>query len=275
MFGGNAYKSFVPLIWIMMSSDTQKLAEWCKEYYSDADSVIHRWLHIENVAKGAAFFVRMAGGDERRQELAYVAGLLHDVTRKRVEEKDDHDKTGAERADMILREYSYSDDERGAIVKSIRDHRGAHSWENDVHVSVFLADKLLEHMGSIIAFRGGIWVGESGNIYKGSTPAEKILSHYSKAEARVFDKRLYPEYTHKLVDYQIKWVNDSMSALRKGEPWAVDMNERMFYAGKAGINPEKVIESFEPKDTMQKKYLDETKEYLNDPNLSKYAKLMR
>jgi len=258
-----------------MISDVEKLTEIYKEYYSKADSVIHRWLHIENVARGAAFFVRMAGGDKRRQDMAKAGGILHDVTRKKVEENDDHDRTSAEKADIVLRDYSFSDEERSDIVMSIRDHRGARSWESDVHSSVFLADKLLEHMGPMIAVRGGMWVGESGNAYKGSTPAEKALSHYGKAKARVFDKRLYPEYTHALFDYQIRWVDDCMGALRKGEPWAVDMNERMFYAGMAGVNPEKVIESFEPKDLMQKKYLDEVKEYLSDPMLSKYAKLMR
>ncbi|MBU3904908.1 MAG: hypothetical protein KJ906_02025 [Nanoarchaeota archaeon] len=72
-----------------LTQDLIKFRDECIVHYEKADSVVHQWMHIKMVAEGSAFFVKVMGGNEREQQLAYVAGLLHDWTRKKMNQNQD------------------------------------------------------------------------------------------------------------------------------------------------------------------------------------------
>jgi HD superfamily phosphohydrolase YqeK len=239
-----------------------QLTEDCKNVYTQAESVIHQWGHIWRTTQGAVWFVKVTGGSQREQQLAYVAGILHDIVRPITEEVC-HAHESAEKALSILDDYSeFTTSEREEIYSAIRDHRNPVTWKTRLHQSVYLSDKILEHMGAYLDFRGAVWAGElSHTDLRGLEPVDAVITYYEKASSK-FLTGLFPDFVKNLVEYQIDWNRKYLSALKKGESWACQMAENLFNQGRQKHDFEHTLSSFNPEDKEQHVWTREMRAYI-------------
>ncbi|MBU4124381.1 MAG: hypothetical protein KKI14_02885, partial [Nanoarchaeota archaeon] len=182
---------------------------------------------------------------------------------------------GAEKSREILNGYnSFDKNEIDEIYQAIYDHSGPVDWKSKVSEGLFLSDKIFEHMGAYVAFRAPLWICETGDRYPGLTRIERFLSYYERAKSKKLLENYYPEYTQKLVDYQLKWNNDFVSSLTKREEWSDDIIKNMFDVIKNGDNPERAIRSFKPKNNMQELWLKETLDYIDGKKYEEFEKMI-
>jgi hypothetical protein len=257
-----------------VTPDMQMLTEYCKSLYEDAESIIHRWGHIKRTTRGAVWLVDVWGGTEREQQLAYVAGILHDCVRP-ITEETCHAQDSAERALTILGHYSeFSPDEVQLIYQTIADHRIPTTWENMVHQSVYLSDKILEHMGAYLDFRAPVWAGElSHTDFTGMEPVEAVIQYYTGA-SRKFITGVFPSPIKNLVDYQVGWNRAFLEALNTTTSWAMDMVERLFLSGSQKRDFEEILTSFSAKGTKQEKWFKEMNQYITGKKFSYFKTLV-
>lgn len=260
---------------MQLTPDIKELRERSIIHYAEHGTVVHDWLHIRNVANGAVFFVRALGGNEREQQLGYVSGLVHDWTREKIETIT-HEITSAEIVPEIMKDYSsFSGDEISEIVRAVRDHRKPTKWHSPVHQSVYLADKIFEHMGAYIVFRAPAWIGETGDKYSGSNPVEKMFNYCEKIKERVFlDGKTWGEF-NKLAKYQQSWFDRFADSLTKKEEWAIDIINEFADVGKNNGNLEDAIINFKPKTPEQEEYHKETIEYLEGEKIIAFLKMLK
>jgi HD superfamily phosphohydrolase YqeK len=160
--------------------DIDALEDYCKHIYEQAPSLIHRWGHIERTTLGAKWFVRILGGSKEEEELAHIAGILHDIVRPNTE-KVDHAQASADEAERILRKFEFEEEKIPLIVQAVRDHRKKpEKWASALHQSIFLSDKLLEQMGPYIVFRRLVYTGELKD-YSELDAEEAIIASWKRA----------------------------------------------------------------------------------------------
>lgn len=248
---------------MVSNRDIKELEIFCKEEYKEANSVIHRWGHISRVADGARWFVKVRNGSKEDQKLAYVAGLLHDFVRPITEERC-HAEASAESAEEILSVYNFNKNNISKICKAIKDHRNPpKNWDSILHQSVYLADKIFEHMGAYLDFRACLWAGElSKTDYKGLEPVEAVLTYYDKASDK-FLERDFPEFTEPIVSYQRRWNERFHEELIQERSWAEDMSTRLFRKGKEKADFDKVLKNFETNYPEQEKWKNEMLSYID------------
>ncbi|MBU7014030.1 MAG: HD domain-containing protein [Theionarchaea archaeon] len=251
-----------------------QLTEYCKNVYTQAESVIHQWGHIWRTTRGAVWFVRTTGGSQREQLLAYVAGILHDIVRP-ITEETCHAQASADKALLVLNGYlEFTISEREEIYNAIRDHRRPVSWKTRVHQSVYLSDKVLEHMGAYLDFRGAVWAGElSRTDLRGLEPVDAVITYYRKASPK-FLTGLFPDHVKNLVEYQVEWNRKFLSALERGEVWACQMAETFFNKGRQKHEFEHALQSFNPHDRKQQKWTHEMRTYVTGQKFSLFKTLI-
>ncbi len=255
--------------------DIQELSQYCQSVHLTADTVIHRWGHSARTAHGAAWIVNVLGGTKREQQLAYVAGILHDCVRP-LTEQIDHAQASAETALHILNTYStFTDSEKQEIYLAIKDHRNPVIWETSVHQSVYLSDKVLEHMGAYLDFRAPVWAGElSHTDFQGLAPVEGVIQYYDNASQKFLTGQ-FPEFVRDLVLYQTTWNKKYLKALKNGILWAANMAETLYYAGSRKEDFEQTLLSFQPEGDFQKKWTHEMREYIAGKKFSYFQDLLR
>lgn len=260
---------------VEVTHNIQDLITRCRHEYEKAESVIHRWGHITRTAHGAVWVVRVRGGTVRDQQLAYTAGILHDIVRPITEEVC-HAQASAEKALKILEDYSeFTDDEKTKICQAIRDHRHPVEWESPLHQSIYLSDKIFEHMGAYIDFRAPVWAGElSHTDFSGLEPIESVLKYYEKASKK-FLTGIFPDFVEDLVNYQTEWNNQYVEALQTSEDWAVEMAERLFFSGRRKVDFEHTLASFTPNGTNQREWAHEMREYITGKKFKHFQSLVR
>lgn len=248
---------------MLFSRNTIELEKYCKKVYKDAESVIHRWGHISRVADGARWIVKINYGTSEEQELAYTAGLLHDIVRP-ITEKKCHAESSADEAGSILKDFKFKGSSMSKICKAIKDHRSPPSrWDSIFHQSVYLADKVFEHMGAYLDFRACVWAGElSHEDYKGLSPTEAVLNYYEKASSKFLDRN-FPGFIKPIVSYQKRWNERFFKNLRNKKGWAEEMAERLFYKGKEKKDFDETLRRFEPKFNEQNRWKDEMISYID------------
>ncbi|MFZ3077936.1 MAG: HD domain-containing protein [Candidatus Aenigmatarchaeota archaeon] len=259
-----------------MTEDLMHLTEECKKIYENADSLAHRCGHIKRTADGAVWFVKNRGGTEREQELAYAAGLLHDIRRKRFNSKF-HAMESSLAAPKILKRYSFTEDERNEIIIAVRDHSYLTDWKSLVHQSVYLSDKILELMGAYLDFRAPFYIGEKfEEVYKikGVKPLEAILSFYQEYKNKIFIPSKYPDFVGNFVNYQMKWNLEFVESLENNKEWAIELGMNMFECGRKRIDFEKTIMNYEPNGIMQKKWADEMQSYVKGSKFKEFEKMI-
>jgi len=246
----------------MNNLDKKRIEKICKPYYEDAESVIHRWGHVERVAKSAPFFVEFLGGNKKEKELSYIAGILHDIVRPKTEKRC-HAKASSNKAREILEESSEMNErEIDKISKAIEDHREPTKWESPLHQSVYLADKIFEHMGAYLDFRASVWAGElSHTDYKNKKPIEAILTYYEKASNKFLELK-FPKSLEELVNHQKKWNKEYKKALENNKEWALDMGKRLFKTGRQSKDFDKTLKTFNTENKKQEEWKKEMERYI-------------
>ncbi|MBU7017826.1 MAG: HD domain-containing protein [Theionarchaea archaeon] len=256
-----------------LTKSMQTLSEYCRLEYERAESVIHQWGHILRTARGAVFFVHVLGGTEREEQLAHTAGILHDIVRPDNEEVC-HAQASAERALHIIDRYpEFTSSEKLEIYQAIKDHRYPVRWKSLIHKSVYLSDKICEHMGAYLDFRAPAWAGElSHSKFEGLEPIESVLKYY-KDVSQKFLVENYPDPLKCLVDYQIDWNKRFVEALETNEGWAVEMAEQFFLSGKRREDFDSMLNTFNARGT-QEEWVTEMRDYIAGEKFEHFQDLL-
>ena len=100
----------------------------------------HSLAHVGSVANTAANILECLGFDERRVEIAKIAGYLHDIGN--LVNRTDHSQSGAIMAFRILDKMGMDPEEITAIVTAIGNHdEGTGVPVNEIAAALILADK--------------------------------------------------------------------------------------------------------------------------------------
>ncbi len=100
----------------------------------------HSIVHCALVADRAAYILRRLGFSEREEELARVAGLMHDIGN--AINRTHHAEYGALLANDILKSYELTVQERLTVVSAIGNHDESTGGAKDpVSAALILADK--------------------------------------------------------------------------------------------------------------------------------------
>jgi HD superfamily phosphodiesterase len=249
----------------------KEIESLARERTRNVVSVTHDFGHLKRVAVGAAWFVKVLGGTKEEQDMAYAAGLLHDIVRP-ASEKVCHAKASARESEKILSALGVEKAAREKMVRAIRDHRLPVKWVSPLHQSIYLADKILEQMGALVAFRRCYYVGECAD-YRGVKMEEAFRRHFSYRMDRI-KKNDFPDNMARLVNYQWKWLQDFSVLLNRGEPWAVRMGRHMYEAARKRMLLEDAIKSYRPDTKGAERYKKEVTDYLNGRKFGGFRKLV-
>ena len=248
------------------------IEKFVKNEMKNGKSVTHEFDHLKRVANGAVWFVKILGDNKEEQDIAYVAGLLHDIVRP-ASETICHAKASAERSEQILNHFKIEKTTRDKIILAVKDHRLKVEWTSPSHQSVYLADKILEQMGAFIAFRRCMYVGECDD-YQNSPMIETVQKHFKKRIDRI-PKTEFPERFHKLVEYQWKWLMEMNDALVNSDKWVLNIVASMYNHGKAhDIGLEKAIRKFKSFSKEDEKYKKEALDYIDGKKWKDFEKLI-
>ena len=100
----------------------------------------HSFIHAELVAKNAANILKTLGYSEREQELARIAGFMHDIGN--VINREDHAQSGALMAFRLLDDMGMDADEIAIVMAAIGNHdEGTGTPVSPVSAALILADK--------------------------------------------------------------------------------------------------------------------------------------
>ncbi len=121
--------------------------ETVKTYIRKADETLsalgyteHSFAHVGIVAKEAGRVLEELGYSKREQELAQIAGYLHDIGN--VINRVDHAQSGAVMAFRILDQLSMEPEEIATVIAAIGNHDEKTAFPvNPVAVALILADK--------------------------------------------------------------------------------------------------------------------------------------
>ena len=100
----------------------------------------HSFAHVLRVAEQAASLLAATGYDERTQELARIAGYMHEIGN--LVNRHDHSESGAILAFSLLSERGLAPEELAPIVSAIGNHdEGSGSPVSPMAAALILADK--------------------------------------------------------------------------------------------------------------------------------------
>lgn len=100
----------------------------------------HSFIHAELVAKNAANILKTLGYSEREQELARIAGFMHDIGN--VINREDHAQSGALMAFRLLGDMGMDADEIAIVMAAIGNHdEGSGTPVSPISAALILADK--------------------------------------------------------------------------------------------------------------------------------------
>ena len=262
---------------MIITDGMQRLVDETDSVYENASMRSHRKGHIHRTRDGAVWYVDHLYGEEREQQLAYVAGQLHDIVRPRTDEKC-HAQLSSEKAYNILRDYSeFTEKEKVEICEAVKDHRKRPlEWKSPLHVSVYLADKTLEHMGAYLDGRVSYAAGANDlEELDGMEPLEWLKEYYSMASKKFLEAK-FPSFCHNLVSYQINWNNIFLKAMKDEQDWCCDMITQIAESAQNGMDMDEALTSFQPNDTLrQLDWSMEMKEYIDGSLFGTLRRLLK
>lgn len=250
---------------------TEQIESLVKEETKNVESIVHDFSHLKRTAIGARWFVKILKGPKYDQELAYIAGLLHDIVRPPTE-KICHAKASSERSREILDKFDIDKRDKGEVIRAVAHHREKQDWQSPLHQSVFLADKIFEQMGAFIIFRRCMYVGECSD-YAEEDALKSIIEHFQKKVVK-FTPSEFPEKFRELANYQYKWVVEFANSLKNNEEWAVNLAMYGYNAGKSKNLLEGTILNFNPDTEKEKKVYKEASDYIKQKKFEEFRKLI-
>lgn len=131
----------------MLTYEDLKANEAINTYITKADESLlalgyteHSFAHVTRVAETAKYILKELGFSEHEQELARIAGYLHDIGN--LVNRVDHSQSGAVMAFRILDNLHMEADDIATIVSAIGNHdEGTGVPVNAVSAALILADK--------------------------------------------------------------------------------------------------------------------------------------
>ncbi len=233
----------------------------------------HDFSHFKRVAVGASWFVGLLGGDKEEQDLAYIAGLLHDSVRPDTE-KVDHAEASADKSRGILEGFGIDSNVINMICQAIGDHRKPVAWESPLHQSVYLADKILEQMGHYVAFRRCVYVGECRD-YRNKPFEESIERHFAYRTAK-FGMGAFPQGFQGLTKKMMEPLLEFQDHLKRREPWALSLARFFFDIGREkSMLMDDAIRAFRPDGELAKKWKKETLAYMEGGKFREWSELVQ
>jgi HD superfamily phosphohydrolase YqeK len=235
-------------------------------------TLTHDFSHFRRVAAGASWFVKILGGGREEQELAYIAGLLHDSVRPDTE-RVDHARASAEKSRGILEGFGFDKDIVDRICQAIGDHRKPAAWSSPLHQSVYLADKILEQMGHYVAFRRCMYVGECRD-YKGKPFEESIEKHFAYRIAK-FGIEDFPERFRGFVRIMMRPSLEFQDCFVRREAWAVSLARFCYDAGRSkDMAMDEAMRAFRTEGERAEKWKSETLAYMDGKKFREWEKLI-
>src|SRR3990167_4426561 len=226
-------------------------------------SEVHGYGHLKRTAIGAKFFARFFGESEQNQDIAYIAGLIHDLERPNTE-KIDHADISVREASKFLSYFSLDQEIQDKIILLIQTHRHA----QDIPLSeqwVYLSDKLFEQSGAYVIFRRCYYIGECEDFMHMSIDEainEAIQSHTQRRMTK-FKPSVFRDEVKKLAEYQYQWQQSFFSVFVAQETWATRLaHQFVAYGREKASSLEKLIDNFEPHHEHGEKFKQEALSYL-------------
>lgn len=134
---------------VKKNPEVQQLIQSSQEQLNALGYTEHSFRHISIVSKRAGDVLEMLGYDEKRVELARIAGYLHDIGNcvNRV----DHSQSGAILAYQILKDMGMDVRDRTDIMMAIGNHdEKTGTAVNDISAALILADKSDVHRDRVV-----------------------------------------------------------------------------------------------------------------------------
>lgn len=134
---------------VKKNPEVQQLIQSSQEQLNALGYTEHSFRHISIVSKRAGDVLEMLGYDEKRVELARIAGYLHDIGNcvNRV----DHSQSGAILAYQILKNMGMDVRDRTDIMMAIGNHdEKTGTAVNDISAALILADKSDVHRDRVV-----------------------------------------------------------------------------------------------------------------------------
>ena len=131
----------------MITKETIRKQEQITTYIRKADEALealgyteHSFAHVTRCAQVAADILNQMGYDAHQQELARIAGFMHDIGN--VVNRNDHAQAGAVMAFRILDKMGMSPTDVAAVITAIGHHDDSTAYPvNAVAAALILADK--------------------------------------------------------------------------------------------------------------------------------------
>ena len=237
------------------------------------DSATHSFLHFKRTAIGARWFVEILGGNRRDQELAYIAGLLHDLDRPLSEEIDHAEVSAAKAREWLYGNFDLDERDITRIVQAIRDHRLPVRWKTALHQSVYLSDKILEQMGAYVVFRRCLFIAECLD-YRGLPFEEAMLCHWHSRSSR-FNAKMFPCRFRKLVKYQYWWPAKFYEGFRKKKAYAIELTNFCYneiIRGEKSV--ETMVNGFKPMEDEGERFRKEALLYITGEKFREFKNLV-
>jgi putative nucleotidyltransferase with HDIG domain len=182
----------------------EKIREIVFKEYDEWD----RKYHIPSVVKNAKLLAKKLGADE---ELAELGALLHDIGRPTRGEKD-HEKTGPEEAEKILKEVGYPSEIIEEIKHVVESHRGSGSIRPKTKIAEIVSNA--DGMSHYDIFPAMIQI-----VLKQFTNFDEAIEWLDEKMERNWNKKLtLPEAKEIVKDkyHAIRLIMDSMKEYTKG-----------------------------------------------------------
>jgi len=134
---------------VKKNEELQQLIVGAQEQLNALGYTEHAIRHVSIVSKRAAEVLKTLGYDEKRVELAKIAGYMHDIGNcvNRV----DHAHSGAILANQILKEIGMNVEDRTQIMIAIGNHdEQTGNAVSDISAALILADKSDVHRDRVV-----------------------------------------------------------------------------------------------------------------------------
>lgn len=191
--------------------------------------VSHSFNHLKRTAVGARWFTKIFSGTNEQQEIAYIAGLIHDFERP-LSEKIEHKDISKEEAEKFLKQFVFDEAIKEKIIKMVEEHRYVSELPL-LEQCLFLSDKLLEQSGAFIIFRRCVYIGECLD-FKEKPFHDSIIEHW-KMRMNRFKPEKFHEKLSKLAHHQYDWQTRFFCAFENNEDWAVNIAKLCYDEGRS------------------------------------------
>jgi predicted hydrolase (HD superfamily) len=251
----------------------KEIEKFVKEETKNAESMTHAFDHLKRTAIGAEWFVKIMNGSKEDQNLAYIAGLLHDIFRP-ITRKKFHSQISAEKSIKILKKFNINENSIKKVAQAINDHSDFNQWNSLLHQSVFLSDKILELMGGCAVFRLNMYVGESKDYIKLSFK-EAMLTFWAEQIGKWTPEK-FPNIFRKLAKQRHEFLIIFFDAFKEKKEWAVNLAEQSYMNGKTHILPIKnFIKEFKPISKKDRKFQKDAIDYIKGKKFKEFEKMIK